>query len=181
MACSRILVVRAIDQPSSRVATVEFAGPDTPLDGKFALSVWLHGSETTSGQRFHSDMRGHNTPLVIAPTFSFSVDYLISPSGAEDTSATNVLVRFSVRNNQERNAQVGLDYRITPAGEKPEPDMGQLARTAEIAAGVDYIVTIRHHETLPPEPFELTGWIYELLDGQLYYRGKDVTPITLKD
>ena len=74
-------------------------------------------------------MRSHDVPILIAPPFSFSVDYLVS-AGAEE-GQRNIVVRFSVRNNQEHSTRVGLDYKITRPGEDPEPDMGKLARSAD--------------------------------------------------
>ena len=170
---------RAISLRPGRVVTVELGGPNEALHGQFALSVWLHVSRPASGERFHADMRGHDVPIVIAPPFSFSIDYLINP--ATNERDMNVLVRFSVRNNQERSAEIGIDYRITQRDEDPAPDMGQLSRAAEVAAGVDYVVTLRHKEPLPREKLKLTGWIYERVEGQLLYRGTDVTLIEPKD
>lgn len=162
-----------------RTATIEIGGPDTPLDGEYGLSVWLHGKKPESGERFHSDMRNHTAPILIAPPFSFDVDYFVSPPRGE--SARNILVRFSVRNNQAQTANIGIDYRITPTDEDPEPDMGQLARTAEVASGVDYVVTVRHQRPLGVQDLKITGWIYELVDGRLLYRGTDVTLIERND
>jgi hypothetical protein len=154
---------------------VEFEGPEAALDGRFDLSVWLHASRPSTGERYHSDMRRHDALVIIAPPFSFDVECLVS--GDRDGERGNALVRFSIRNNQKHTARIGVDYRITGREERPEPDMRQLARVAELAAGVDYVVTLRHDGNLPRESLKLTGWIYELLDGRLVFRGTDVKPI----
>ena len=173
---------RSIRLRPGRTATVELGGPEESLHGRFALSVWLHAARPDTGERIHSDMRNHDAPIVIAPPFSFSVDYFISPDpGEADPPDMNVLVRFSVRNNQDRSARIGIDYRLTKPEGEPAPDMRQLARAAEVAAGVDYVVTMRHPEPLPREKLKLTAWIYELLEGQLLYRGTDVALIEPRD
>jgi hypothetical protein len=166
---------RSIHLVPGRSATVEFAGPQGALDGRFDLSVWLHATRPSTGERYHSDMRRHDALILIAPPFSFHIDCFAS--GDRDGAKGNALVRFSIRNNQKHTARIGVDYRITGPDERPEPDMRQLARVAELAAGVDYVVTLRHEGNLPRESLKLTGWIYELLDGRLVFRGTDVKPI----
>jgi hypothetical protein len=150
-------------------------GPNVALDGEFAASVWLHGVRPDTGERFHSDSWGSPETVVIAPAFSFEVDYFETPSDSEGGVA--ILVRFSVRNNKTQRAQVGFLYRIGAAGDETPPEPTSFARSAGIAPGVSYVVTVRHEKDLAPGQYQLTGWLYELLSGRYRYRATSSMPL----
>jgi hypothetical protein len=151
-------------------------GPNVALDGEFTASVWLHGVRPETRERFHSDSWGSPETLVIAPAFSFKVDYFETPSDSED--GVDILVRFSVRNNKSQRAQVGFLYRIGTEGDDTPPDPTSFARTAGIAPGVSYVVSVRHEGDLSPGRYQLTGWLYELLSGR--YRPRATSSMHLE-
>jgi hypothetical protein len=147
---------RMLQIAPGKTGIVELAGPEPTLDGVFELTAWLHGVVPATLERFHSDFKAYGAPLVVGPPISFKFDIL--SDGAEGASH---LVRFSVRNNETENANIGLLYRIARVNEKVFPS-GPFSRTARIAAGVDYVVTVKHLDPLPPGEWKATAWLFEL-------------------
>jgi len=148
---------RAVRIAPGKTGTIELAGPGSALDGIYELSAWLHGVVPGTSERFHSDFKAYGQAFVVGPPFSFAIDVL----PADATDGAPLLVRFSVRNNETVDANIGLLYRISGVDEKVSP-AGPFSRTARISAGVDYVVTAQHREPLPPGRFKATGWLFEL-------------------
>jgi hypothetical protein len=149
--------------------TVVLPGPDRDLDGRFELSVWLHGVNRVSAERFFDDYRVVQEPLLVAPRFSFTVDGI----GTVEDDGLSLAVRFTVRNNDKDSANIGIRYQVGETGAKAPPNV-PFARTARIGPGVDYVITIRHATTLSPKGhFVVTGWLYELTEGQMIPRATD--------
>jgi hypothetical protein len=166
---------REITLGPSETKELLLPGPNIALDGEFAASVWLHGVRHDTRERFHSDSWGSPETLVIAPAFSFKVDYFETPSDSEGD--VDILVRFSVRNNKSQRAQAGFLYRIDAPGDDTPPDPTSFARTASIAPGVSYVVSVRHEGDLSPGRYQLTGWLYELFSGRYRHRATSSVPL----
>ncbi len=166
---------REITLGPGETTEVTLPGPNVALDGEFAASVWLHGVRSETRERFHSDSWGSPETVVIAPAFSFKVDYFETPSDSE--GGVDILVRFSVRNNKTQRANAGFLYRIGAAGDETPPEPTSFARTASIAPGVSYVVTVRHEKDLAPGRYQLTGWLYELFSGRYRHRATSTVPL----
>lgn len=157
----------SIQLAPAQTRTIQLSVPDQALDGRFELSVWLHGVNRTTGERFFSDYRVHQAPLLVAPRFSFSMD-----AGKVEGNEASLIVRFSVRYNDEESASIGIRYQVGQKGDRPSPD-GPFVHTVRIASGVDYVMAVRHLDRLPSSPdgrLRVTGWLYEFAGAATYLK-----------
>ena len=162
---------RAIQVPGNGSTTVILRGPGQELDGELRLSVWLHGRNMSTGQRFHSDSRSHEALIRFAPPFSFSVEHIAS-LGDDDGEGFELLLRFLVRNNGSKGANVGLAYTLDRAGSGANPTMGEFVRQIRLAPGMDYVVTVPHEQALAAGSYQLDAWLSEIIRRGQGYRAQ---------